>query len=182
MSWVAAMAEALTLPLLLVRPSGRLLNANMAGMRELARATRLVHIDGVVHASDEAQRAAFAQCLALAASGGHKQQWDEQATDGPVLVAPVAGQATSGAQDIDAATLMLVLPPEASSADACTLFAYQYGLSQGEFEVLHALCTGHSPREIAQARGVSVSTVRTQLMRLRRKCGQQQMDTLVLPL
>jgi len=74
-----------------------------------------------------------------------------------------------------------VLPAEASAADARLLFAYQYGLSPGELEVLQGLCSGHSPVEIAATRGVSVSTVRTQMARLQRKCGLSPLQPLPPP-
>lgn len=170
------MAEALALPLLLLRRDGQLLSANMAGMRELARGTRLLRHGEHVRAAVDDEHESFAQLLECSADRRERQQWGPSHPEGPVLMAPVDGRRSS-----DSAMLMVVLPAEASAADACTLFAYQYGLSSGEFEVLHALCTGHSPREIAQGRGVSLSTVRTQMARLLRKCGAQQMRTLTLP-
>jgi DNA-binding CsgD family transcriptional regulator len=176
LSWLAAMAEALTLPLLLLHRDGQLLNANMAGMRELARGKRLVRHGDHVRAAVDEERERFAQLLERSADLREREQWGTEHAEGPVLIAPVDGR-----RGADRALLMVVLPAEASATDACTLFAYQYGLSSGEFEVLHALCTGHSPTEIARSRGVSLSTVRTQMARLRRKCGEQRMNTLALP-
>jgi DNA-binding CsgD family transcriptional regulator len=181
LAWIAAMAEALALPLLLLRQDGLLVNANMSGLRELARGTRLVRVDGQVRAAAQDQREVFSQLLAAVAATGERQVWGEQDSDGPVLLAPVDRRRHARTADSDAPLLMVVMPAEASAADACTLFAYQYGLSPGEFEVLHALCTGHSPSEIARARNVSTSTVRTQMARLRRKCGVQDMQILSGP-
>lgn len=175
LSWVAAMAEALTLPLLLLREDGALLSANMSGMRELQRATLLRLHGQQVLPTDPAQHAPFLRRLAQATHMRTRHRWGD-ATDhesGPVLIAPVAGSRGG------APMLMVVLPAEATVGDACLLFAYQYGLSEGELQVLHALCTGHTPREIAARRGVSTSTVRSQLARVRRKCGEDAMGTLL---
>lgn len=178
LSWVAAMAEALTLPLLLLREDATLVEANMAGYRELKRAQWLMlHGERVVAASAER-----ADSLSAAMEQALRQQtrveWPvERDTAAPeaaelIVIAPVT--AGSGAP-----LLMLVLPAEAAMDEACRLFAYQYGLSDGELDVLYALCQGHTPKQIARARGVSLSTVRTQLSRVKRKCGEDSLGTLL---
>ena len=193
LSWIAAMAEALTLPLLLLRQDGVLLNANMAGYRELSLASplQLLADDRVVPA-DAAHRDDFAATLVHAVQQGGRCVWrgERQGTGASGRAVLGAAAVTGGPVDIvitpiamrrkdDAPMLMLMLPAEASMAEACTMFAYQYGLSAGELGVLHALCHGRTPREIALERGVSVSTVRTQLARLRRKCGEHSLGTLM---
>ena len=170
------MAEALTLPLLLLRRDGVLLNANMAGVRELARGS-LLRRDGerVVPAS-AAQHEAFTLLLEQVATARERLVWSGGTAPPhePIVIAPVMAD-----RSLATTLLMVVMPAEASMADSCRLFAYQYGLSPGELGVLYALCQGHAPRDIAHKRGVSVSTVRTQLARVRRKCGESRMHTLV---
>lgn len=58
-------------------------------------------------------------------------------------------------------------------------FARQCGLTSSEAQVLHALCAGRSPAQIARERGVKLSTVRTQLGALRTKIGASDIRTLV---
>ena len=172
------MAEALALPLLLLRHDGLLLNANMAGYTGLAQGAPLRCLDGHVVPTNEAQRDAFQATLLDALLQGSRQWWRGSTADdetmAEVTLTPVLGQ-HKGAPPM----LLLMLPAEASVADGCTLFAYQYGLSPGELSVLHGLCHGRTPRDMAQERGVSVSTVRTQLARLRRKSGAHSLTTLL---
>lgn len=175
LSWIAAMAEALTVPLLLVRADGVLLNANMAGMRELARGALLVSRQGQVAAARETDAAAFEACMLRAVTQRTRCEWRAPGLAEPVIVAPVSQAAAA----LPMLMLMIVLPAEAPLAEACRLFAYQFGLSPGELEVLIALCRGLMPRDIAAERGVSLSTVRTQLARVRRKCGEHRLGTLV---
>lgn len=58
-------------------------------------------------------------------------------------------------------------------------FARQCALTSSEAQVLHALCAGQSPAQIARERGVKLSTVRTQLGALRSKVGVGDMRALV---
>ncbi len=171
LSWVAAMAEALTLPLLLIRPDGALLNANMAGLRETKRAQWLVQEDERIVPADAARRDEWAAALRRAAHEPRRTEWQLDAQH-LIVIAPVVGER-------GVPMLMLVLPAEAAMDEACRLFAYQYGLSAGELAVVYALCQGHTPRQIAARRGVRLSTVRTQLARVKKKCGEDLLGTLV---
>lgn len=178
LSWVAAMAEALTLPLLLVRDDQRLVEANMAGHSELRRA-RWLALDGDrVVAAGAARGPSFDAAMLRALQQRMRVEWpiarDEPSPsdDARIVIAPVvAGEGGP--------MLMLVLPAEAAMDEACRLFAYQYGLSEGEHAVLYALCQGQAPRQIADARGVGLSTVRAQLASVKRKCGEDSLGTLL---
>jgi DNA-binding CsgD family transcriptional regulator len=50
-------------------------------------------------------------------------------------------------------------------------FARSHQLTPAETRVLEGLCHGDSPNEIAQAQGVAISTVRTQIGSIRTKTG-----------
>ena len=173
------MAEALSQPLLLVGRDGTLLNANMAGMRELARGAMLRRDGALVVPVQAGQREAFAALLTHTAQARERGVWagGAGAPHQPIVVAPVA--ADRSAPTTLVMLVMLVLPAEAAMAESCRLFAYQYGLSPAELSVLLALCQGHAPAEIAQMRGVTVSTVRKQLACVQRKCGEHGIDTLL---
>ena len=176
LSWIAAMAEALTVPLLLLHHDGRLLNANAAGYRELARASALVLQGGHVVPVQEARRSAFIACLGVTCDTRMRQVWQGvgAANVDPILLAPVAASATQ-----PCTLLMVVMHAETSALDACRLFAYQYGLTPAELAVLHALCQGRLPRQIAATRGVTAGTVRRQLARILRKSGEDTLGTLM---
>lgn len=178
LSWVAAMTEALTLPLLLVRDDGSLIETNMAGRRELERARWLaLRAERVVAARTE-RGDSLAAAMRQAVRQQARVEWPVKRDagalqEGPlIIIAPVAAGNS-------APMLMLVLPAEAAMDEACRLFAYQYGLSEGELGVLLALCQGHTPKQIALARGVGLSTVRAQLARVKRKCGDDSLGTLL---
>ncbi len=171
LSWIAAMAEALTLPLLLVRADGTLLNANMAGCRETQRAQWLVLRGERVAPADAARSAELAAALQRAARERQRIEWPVDAQH-LIVIAPVIGER-------GVPMLMLVLPAEAAMDEACRLFAYQYELSESELDVLYALCQGHTPRQIAALRRVSLSTVRRRLARVKTKCGEDLLGTLV---
>lgn len=173
LSWIAAMAEALAVPLLLLDAQGRLLNANMAGARELAHARLLARRGDRVGPAAEGELEAFDALLQEAAARGQRRQWH----GGEVNIAPVPIEPGR----VGSALLLLVLPAEAAIAEACRLFAYQYGLSEAELAVLLGVVHGRTPTQIARARGTRAGTVRSQLARLRRKCGEDSLNTL-LPL
>ena len=177
LSWVAAMAEALTLPLLLVRPDGALEAANMAGHRELEQGRRLRRQKGRVQPARPGCDAGFAMAMRRALDEQARVEWplDAEVADAAcerIVIAPI----TRGP---GAPMLMLVLPAEAPMGEACRLFAYQYGLSADELAALYALCRGHTPHQIARQQGVAESTVRRRLARVRRKCGEDSLATLL---
>jgi DNA-binding CsgD family transcriptional regulator len=63
----------------------------------------------------------------------------------------------------------------ATAARLAHNFARAYGLTPTETRVLAALCAGGSPESIASLHGVEVSTVRTQLARLRNRTRSSSM-------
>ena len=174
LSWIAAMAEALTVPLLLLHADGRLLNANAAGYRELARGKALVLQGSHVVPMQEASRCAFIACLGTTCNTRTRQIWQGAGVADQIVLAPVAALATQACT-----MLMVVMHAETSALDACRLFAYQYGLTGAELAVLHALCQGKLPRQIAAARGVTAGTVRRQMARILHKSGEDTLGTLM---
>ncbi len=177
------MAEALALPLLLLRHDGLLLNANMAGYAALAQGGCLMLSDAKVVPVQASQNSDFLDALAQASKQGGRCFWTAGAGAGAGSVSgatdTITISAVPSAQVGDTRMVLVMLPAQAALSEACTLFAYQYGLSAGELSVLLALCQGRTPSDIAAARGVSASTVRTQMTRLRRKCGEHTLNTLL---
>lgn len=58
-------------------------------------------------------------------------------------------------------------------------FAREHQLTAAEQQVLHALCEGLQPQEIAQRHGVAISTVRTQIASVRAKTATESIRELV---
>lgn len=60
------------------------------------------------------------------------------------------------------------------------LLAGSYGLTYAELRVLRALIRQATPREIAKAHAVKLSTVRTQILSIRAKFGSRSIESLLL--
>jgi DNA-binding NarL/FixJ family response regulator len=75
---------------------------------------------------------------------------------------------------------LVSLPQAGRTQDlAVHSFARQYRFSPAESEVLQALLGGRRPGDIARAKGVQLSTVRTQIGQLRLKCGAHSIRELL---
>ena len=62
---------------------------------------------------------------------------------------------------------------------ALDAYAREHGLTSAECAVLHALAGGETPERIAQAHGVALCTVRTQVLSIRQKAGANSMRDLL---
>lgn len=78
-----------------------------------------------------------------------------------------------------AAALVFIRDPDRYSALDETLLEQSYGLTRAETDLAAALDTGASLTEFAQRRGVSITTVRTQLYALMAKLGVNRQTDLV---
>ncbi len=98
----------------------------------------------------------------------------------------------AGAQRVSVAVVPLWLGPGAAPAVLLLIgksrvcqplsvqwFARSHGLTPAETRVLEELCEGSEPREVAQAFGVGLATVRTQIGSIRAKTGADSIRALV---
>ncbi|CAD5373231.1 HTH luxR-type domain-containing protein [Rubrivivax sp. A210] len=152
------MADLLAWPLLLLRADGRLLHANQAGQRLLARGEPL-RLSGAGAVTVASERGAWAEALAAAAAGRRLLL----STGGAAMVlAPLAA----------GGPLLLALAPACGSREADVRgFAQAHQLSAAEGRVLLRLALGDSPADTAQVLGITAATVRSQLVAIRRKTG-----------
>ena len=91
-----------------------------------------------------------------------------------VSVVPLGGADATGQ-----ATLLVMGKSQVCGKLAVQGFARAHRLSPGEEQVLASLCDGTSPSEIAQANGVAISTVRTQIANIRQKTGAESIRDLI---
>jgi DNA-binding CsgD family transcriptional regulator len=84
-----------------------------------------------------------------------------------VAVVPLAAGGPAGR----AATLLLLGKRRVCQQLSVLGFARLAGMTAAETRVLEALCAGIDPTDIAKRRAVKMSTVRTQINRIREKCG-----------
>ena len=171
------MAEALTVPMLLLQDDGLLLRANAAGLQALERADLLALHDGHVLPVQADLRGAFIGLLAEASGTGKRCPWRGPGLPDGITVAPAAQGVGPPCR-----LLMLVMQAEASLDDRCRLFASQFGLTATELAVLRGLSQGLLPHELAAARGVSTATVGRHLARIVRRCGQDPLRAVHSPL
>lgn len=148
---------------LLASPQGRVLHANHAARRELARRQGLAVQQGHLQASDAKQSRELLQALAR---GGEGRRSLVGLRAGPwtlsVAVLPVRGEPAA-----EPGTVALVLS-RAVVCDSLMLcfFARAHGLTHSEEQVLSILCQGCSAPQAAARLNVAVSTVRTHVRSL----------------
>jgi DNA-binding CsgD family transcriptional regulator len=162
--------------LILVRPDGSLQHANHLARHELARG-RFLRIAGervmgqTPSQTDEIQRAV------TSAAQGRRQMLmlRSDAETLPVACVPLFQPYESGNGSV---LLMLGRQPGIQNLNV-TFFSRTHGLTPTEEAVLRSLCEGLEVQDIAEAHGVSVCTVRTQVRSLRLKTGIGSMRLLV---
>jgi len=162
--------------LILLRPDGTLQHANHLARHELSRGRFLrIAADRVVGQTlaqtDEVLRAV------TSAAQGRRQMLMLRSDDEtlPVACVPLGRTYEAGAGSV---LLMLARQPGIQNLNV-TFFSRTHGLTPTEEAVLRALCEGLEVQDIAEAHGVSVCTVRTQVRSLRLKTGIGSMRLLV---
>ena len=169
--------DALAHPLLLLRTDSTLLHANPAGQHALAPGgawQRGSH--GHVQPRDASLKAVFTAALQAAAAGR------TQAVNGPACSTSMATIQPLTTASGAVAALLLALPLPAHGAADVQAFAHRHSLTDAESRVLEQLLQGRSAARAAQAIGVSVSTVRSQVLSLRRKTGHASVPALLAAL
>ena len=156
--------------------NGILLRANSAASQELASGRALKIVDGYVRCVAESQ----SDLLTALADAATKQKTrllmvGKPGNRLPLVTTPIPlGDLTSPA-------VLLMLGQRAlCSALATEMLAGRYALTHMERRVLGGLLHNHSPREIADAHSVSLSTVRTQIQSLREKMCVRSVEELLL--
>jgi len=170
----------------------RLRYANRIAIDECARGATIVLRDGHVQAAcrqedgalDHAMRDAARGrrslltlgAFAVAGAGAGAGAGAEEAL--PMVVIPLS---QLGADTSDAAGLTLLVLGRRSAGDhlGIEMFAHAHRLTGAETHVLHRLCEGMRPEEVARQSGVAMSTVRTQIMRVREKTSTASIRHLV---
>ena len=163
--------------LILVDPQGRVWHANRVARAELNDPEHAMQFhEGCLRA----RRASDAQKLREALSAAHTKRLrcllmleaDHQATSVAVVPLPCSHGETP-------VTLLMLGKRSARTSLATYWFARSCGLTAAEVQVLHALCGGVSPRDIASDHSVAVSTIRTQISSIRSKTRSTSLRELI---
>ena len=159
---------------------GRVQALNAAGEKAIARGCGLVVRNGFLAALDGHVAGALALLIRDASNGGSggalrlRAGADDYAN---VLVAPLPPQNTwpgSGSR-----TLVAFRLSGAPTNLSAHLLMSSFGLSRGEAQVAMALMEGKSGEEIALARGVKATTIKSQLQSIFLKTGTNSQRELV---
>lgn len=173
---VRAVLDEIDYPMLLVDARLQLLLANRAARRLLDASGAVRSEGGTIAARDQKDQAALAAAVGDAAQRGLRR-WlrlrDSPAQPATLAIVPAGGDEAPGAAVLVFARASLC---PALSIDS---FARACALTPSETEVLHALSAGETPRAMAARRGVSLTTVRTQLCALRTKTGLADLRSMV---
>jgi DNA-binding CsgD family transcriptional regulator len=154
----------------IVTTGARVVHANALARRRLAQEdSPLAIVEGRLAARSPREDARLAEAMAGALERGLYRMVSigagEQATPLAIVPRRPAGPG-------EAALACVSLPRcERASEVAMQFFARAHQLTGAEAEVLKALAAGERPAEIAQRKGVQLSTVRTQIGQLRVKTG-----------
>ena len=146
---------------------GRVLHANRVGLRECAQHGALRLHQGRLFALHQGDADRLSRALAAAAQGKRTLlHFDGDERCLPVAVLPLALPGTGSNTGI---TLVLMAKRSGTEPLNVELFGHAFGLTMAEQAVLKGLSRGLDPAALAQANDVAVSTVRTQIVGIRRK-------------
>jgi DNA-binding CsgD family transcriptional regulator len=173
LSWVL---DEVDIGLMLVDEAGRVLMANRSALRSCGAGGACRVLDGLVHPARPSDEPAFRHALAEARDGRRSLLTLLQDAD----VTPVAFIPAAGRQAPDAPAALLIFGKrEVCAPLSVHFFAREHGVTGAETAVLAALCNGCSPRQIADQRGIALSTVRTQIQNIRQKTGARSIGDLL---
>lgn len=170
----SAILDEIDYPVLLVDEELHLQHGNRIARSLLARRESLMLEAGLLQLRCEVQQVQLRRAVDAAVQRGRRSLIAPRSERGsqPSLAVLPAGPSSR---------LALVILAKPALCQGLTLQAYarEHGLTEGEREVLGALCAGRSPEEIAQQRQVALSTVRTQIGAIRAKTGARDIGALV---
>lgn len=168
-----AIVDAAPVAILLLHADGRVARMNRGAERLLAARdgaslTREGRLALAPAAQDRALRAAVAAMASLAGEPAERALRVPREGRAPLLllVAPFAPGRCVRRDGEPPLAMVLLSDPEARPAGLGARAAALFGLSPAEAALAEALAAGTTPEAFAAARGVRITTVRTQLQRL----------------
>jgi DNA-binding CsgD family transcriptional regulator len=160
--WLALALDEVDFGMVLVADDGQVLHANHAARAELDDEHPLQLLGRELRARLAADAVALLDALSAARRGLR-------------VIVPLGALAAGGPQ----ASLLMLNKREVCGNLSAQCFASSHGLTPAETRVLLALSQGKKPREVAEAHGVGLATVRTQIGSIRAKTGTAGIRDLV---
>jgi len=187
--WLSPVLDQTGRGMLLVTETGRVLHANRLARAELEGNAALVLEHGHLRGRSPAEAQPLADALANAGLRGLRRLLTLGPGPRPLTVAVLPLESSSEVDAGDAANdgalraVLVSLPQNRQTGPVRDLslscYARQHGFTAAETAVLQALIEGHTPIDIARAKGVQLSTVRTQIGQLRVKTGARSIRELI---
>lgn len=164
--------------MLLVLEDGRVAFANQVARIELDARHPLQLAGQALHVRHACHVAPLREALAFALQKGLQRLLTLSEGGAPpvnIAIVPVRGPGSSRC----IGAMVLLGKREACDDLSAEAFARHHKLTAAEVRVLKQLCTGHRPADIARSQGVTLSTVRTQIVCVREKTGAASIGALV---
>ena len=175
--WMEQMLDQVDYPMLLVDEDGCLIHANATARAAIDALHPITLTDGVVRARASQDAAPLRRALDVAVRPGLRSLVTLRGEATPVCAAvvPLRAAGTAGR-----GMALLILGRKSMGEDLSSQwFGRCHGLTPAESRVLHLLCEGLLPGEIAIRQGVAESTIRTQICSIRAKTGTQNIRALL---
>lgn len=154
--------------LILLDAHGRLTYANVAARSELATGATLIDMNGALGAAQPLQATALARGLQAARRGRETMlELGPAARTRLFVLQPFARDRLAPQGDV----LIVCEKDEGAELRSLRLYAESIGLTDSEFDVVRLLSQGVGVEDIAERRRVKLTTVRSQVLRIREKAG-----------
>jgi DNA-binding CsgD family transcriptional regulator len=174
--WFARMLDEIDYGMLLVADDRVVLHANHVARAELDAEHPLQLLGAELRVRHPQDVAPLREALAGARTRGLRRLLGLGQGAQRVSVAVVPLPTADGDE---ALTLLVFGKRRMCEALSAHWFAREHGLTPAEARVLAALCDGRPPVKIAEAQGVAISTVRSQIGAIRSKTGAPSIRALV---
>jgi DNA-binding CsgD family transcriptional regulator len=175
-NWFASMLDEIDYGMLLVADDRIVLHSNHVARAELDAQHPLQLLGAELRVRRPQDVAPLREAITAARERGLRRlvTLGEGAERVSVAVVPLPA-----APGDEALTLLVFGKRRMCEALSAHWFAREHGLTPAEARVLAALCDGVQPTQIAQAQGVAISTVRSQIGAIRTKTGAESIRSLV---
>lgn len=166
--WLVGVLDEVDYGMILVDAQARLLHVNSCARARLRAGDGLRMEAGRLAACQPHEQVELASAILAAASRGLRRLIH---VAGPAHAVSVAVMPVRGSASGEGGALVMMSRSHVCEPLSTDCFARSHGLTQTESRVLHALCSGRPPADIATALGVALSTVRTHIGTIRAKTG-----------
>ncbi len=164
---------------MLLTSDAQLLYANHVARHELEQQQALRVMGFALTASIDAQQRSLVRAIEEAGKGMRGLREFGKTQPLAVSFLPVDADALDLHDGPQRRVMAIMGKRRVCEALSFCLFARLHQLSPAETRVLQAVCDGHTAEQMAQAHGVAVSTVRTQVQQIRHKTGNASLRDLV---